>query len=74
MTTSAPTGRAPRGAKLRQPPREAWLVIVSGFFEPFFYLVALEIGVVCARRQLISAANRLRVRGFVAPALSLHRR
>ena len=40
--------------------RDGWLVVVSGFFEPLFYLVALGIGVGASSARSSSAASRSR--------------
>jgi lipooligosaccharide transport system permease protein len=49
--------------------RDAWLVFVSGFFEPFFYLLALGIGVGALVGELDLGGREVSYREFVAPAL-----
>lgn len=49
--------------------RDAWLVFVSGFFEPFFYLVGLGIGVGALVGALDLGGRTVSYREFVAPAL-----
>jgi lipooligosaccharide transport system permease protein len=49
--------------------RDAWLVVVSGFFEPLFYLVALGIGVGALVGTLELGGESVSYREFVAPAL-----
>ena len=49
--------------------RDAWLVVVSGFFEPLFYLLALGIGVGTLVGGLEVSGATISYREFVAPAL-----
>ncbi len=49
--------------------RDGWLVVVSGFFEPLFYLVALGIGVGALVGTLELGGESVSYREFVAPAL-----
>lgn len=49
--------------------RDAWLVVVSGFFEPLFYLFALGIGVGALVGTLELGGATISYREFVAPAL-----
>jgi lipooligosaccharide transport system permease protein len=49
--------------------RDAWLVFVSGFFEPLFYLLALGIGVGGLVGKLDLGSHSISYREFVAPAL-----
>lgn len=49
--------------------RRYWLIIVSGFFEPLFYLVGLGIGVGTLVGDLSYAGRTLTYQEFVAPAL-----
>jgi len=49
--------------------RDAWLVFVSGFFEPFFYLLAVGIGVGALVGTLDLDGREVPYREFVAPAL-----
>ena len=49
--------------------RRYWLVIVSGFFEPLFYLVALGIGVGQLVGDITYAGRTISYQEFVAPAL-----
>jgi lipooligosaccharide transport system permease protein len=49
--------------------REGWLVVVSGFFEPLFFLVALGIGVGALVGEIDVGGRFVSYREFVAPAL-----
>jgi lipooligosaccharide transport system permease protein len=49
--------------------RSAWLVAVSGFFEPLFYLVALGVGVGTLVGAVEVGGETVPYREFVAPAL-----
>jgi lipooligosaccharide transport system permease protein len=49
--------------------RDGWLVVLSGFFEPLFYLLALGIGVGALVGQLELGGRAVSYRDFVAPAL-----
>lgn len=49
--------------------RGAWLVVVSGFMEPLFYLLALGIGVGALVGELDLGGRTVPYREFVAPAL-----
>jgi lipooligosaccharide transport system permease protein len=49
--------------------RDAWLVFISGFFEPFFYLLSLGIGVGALVGTLDVGGRAVPYREFVAPAL-----
>jgi lipooligosaccharide transport system permease protein len=49
--------------------RDGWLVFVSGFFEPLFYLFALGIGVGTLVGAVEVAGEPVSYRDFVAPAL-----
>jgi len=49
--------------------RRAWLLIVSGFFEPVFYLVALGVGVGKLVGTIEVAGQAVPYAEFVAPAL-----
>jgi lipooligosaccharide transport system permease protein len=45
--------------------RHAWLILVSGFFEPLFYLLSIGIGI----GGLVGKVNGIGYTSFVAPAL-----
>ena len=45
--------------------RHIWMVLLSGFFEPLFYLVAIGLGV----GSMVREVNGLSYPAFVAPAL-----
>jgi len=49
--------------------RRYWLVMVSGFFEPLFYLVGLGIGVGTLVGDVTYAGRTISYQEFVAPAL-----
>ena len=49
--------------------RRYWLVIVSGFFEPLFYLVGLGVGVGALVGDITSGGETIPYEVFVAPAL-----
>jgi lipooligosaccharide transport system permease protein len=49
--------------------RRYWLIVVSGFFEPLFYLVGLGIGVGQLVGDLTYAGETISYQEFVAPAL-----
>jgi len=49
--------------------RRYWLVMVSGFFEPLFYLVGLGVGVGTLVGDITYAGQTITYQEFVAPAL-----
>ena len=49
--------------------RRYWLIVVSGFFEPLFYLVGLGVGVGMLVGDLTHAGRTVSYQEFVAPAL-----
>jgi lipooligosaccharide transport system permease protein len=49
--------------------RAGWLVVISGFFEPLFFLVALGIGVGALVGDIDIGGRSVSYREFVAPAL-----
>jgi lipooligosaccharide transport system permease protein len=49
--------------------RRAWGIIVSGFFEPLFYLLSIGVGVGKLVGPVTVAGQELSYRAFVAPAL-----
>jgi lipooligosaccharide transport system permease protein len=49
--------------------KDGWMVFVSGFFEPFFYLFALGIGVGALVGEVELGGRAVEYRDFVAPAL-----
>ena len=66
-------GRQPRAPSSARPDRDAstnWVVVLSGFFEPIFYLLSLGIGLgslIGAVRT--STGNEIPYAAFIAPAL-----
>ncbi len=63
-----PAVLATRGTEHRELAR-AWLVFVSGFFEPLFYLLALGVGVGALVGTVELGGETVSYREFVAPAL-----
>jgi lipooligosaccharide transport system permease protein len=49
--------------------RRSWLIIVSGFFEPLFYLLSIGIGLGKLVPHVTVAGEDVRYTAFVAPAL-----
>ena len=49
--------------------RRTWLIIVSGFFEPLFYLLSIRIGFGALVGDIETAAGPVDYAVFVAPAL-----
>jgi lipooligosaccharide transport system permease protein len=49
--------------------RRSWLVFVSGFFEPFFYLLSIGVGIGGLVGSVDTGGVRLSYEQFVAPAL-----
>ncbi|HEY0870330.1 MAG TPA: ABC transporter, partial [Acidothermaceae bacterium] len=49
--------------------RHTWLIIVSGFFEPVFYLFSIGIGIGHLVPKLIFDGHSVGYTAFVAPAL-----
>jgi lipooligosaccharide transport system permease protein len=49
--------------------RRAWLIIVSGFFEPLFYLLSIGVGIGKLVGDLTYNGQPVDYRAFVAPAL-----
>ena len=68
-----PRIRAPRSWRLVErnvaSSRGAWLVFVSGFFEPLFYLFAMGVGVGALVGTVEVSGQTVGYREFVAPAL-----
>ena len=68
-----PRFRAPRSWRLVErnvaSSRGAWLVFVSGFFEPLFYLFAMGVGVGALVGTVEVSGQTVGYREFVAPAL-----
>ena len=49
--------------------RRGWLVLVSGFFEPLFYLFSLGVGLGALVGEITDAGRTLSYPAFVAPAM-----
>jgi lipooligosaccharide transport system permease protein len=49
--------------------RRTWLIVVSGFFEPLFYLLSIGVGLGKLVPHLSYAGHDVRYTAFVAPAL-----
>jgi lipooligosaccharide transport system permease protein len=49
--------------------RRTWLIIVSGFFEPLFYLLSIGVGLGKLVPHMTYAGHDVRYTAFVAPAL-----
>jgi lipooligosaccharide transport system permease protein len=49
--------------------RRSWLVVVSGFFEPFFYLLSIGVGIGGLVGSVATGGVHLSYEQFVAPAL-----
>jgi lipooligosaccharide transport system permease protein len=49
--------------------RHAWIVLVSGFFEPLFYLLSIGVGIGALVGQVTGPGGRVGFTSFVAPAL-----
>jgi len=49
--------------------RRSWLIYVSGFFEPFFYLLSIGIGIGGLVGSVVSGGVHLSYEQFVAPGL-----
>ena len=49
--------------------RQAWLVLISGFFEPLFYLLSIGVGLGKLVGTVAGPAGPITYTSFVAPAL-----
>jgi lipooligosaccharide transport system permease protein len=49
--------------------RRGWLVIVSGFFEPLFYLLSIGLGIGALVGGVVVDGQEIPYTAFVAPAL-----